>query len=307
MPDYVFKKYEQGFEIEHSEISKENALEWIWPYYYTSEVLQKKFSQPDFDCDTVLYCFDGKKMVGFIHAELGKGEGVFGPDFSEEEGKGASFDIPRVRKGYEEVVELLLEEMIVIMKRKGIDFLQTRVTTMRKNSIELVESFGFKPHQDFPLGYKLYYIYNLEKGKIDFPTPDVVPFDKSKDLEECSEIISDYFMMTKEGAKDYIQQLQNDPGFVNHIIIRKESKIEAYSYALANYAKDEVIATFYLDASNEEFLKQQLTKTIENSIEKGGKYFLVDVIGDLLQYEEIFVEFGFDKAATWGIYEKRLD
>ncbi len=307
MPNYILKKYQPGYEHAQAEIAKENALEWIWSFFNTTESFREKYSRDDFDSDTVLYCFLDDVMIGYIHTDIGKGAGVFGPSFDEEDGIGASFDIPRVKKGHEKVAELLLEEMIIIMKKKGIDFLRTRVSTMRKNSVQLVESFGFKQHQDFPMGYKLYYVYELKKGNIDLPIPDVVRFDPSQDMEECSNQIANFFKISKEEAKREINQFDNRSDLVSHLVIRDESNIKAYCYALPNNVKKEVIATFYLDASNENYLKQLLGKTIENSIDKGAEYFLVDVIGDLLQYKSVFEELKFDKAAIWGIYEKRLD
>lgn len=307
MSNYSFKKYEPGFEIEQAKIAEENAMEWIWPFYFTAEAFQQKYSQLDFDPDTVLYCFDGDLMVGYIHADIGSSEGVFGPNFEEEDGIGASFDIPRVKKGYEEVAELLLEEMIIILKEKGISFLLTRVTTMRKNSQQLVENFGFKPHQDFPMGYKYYYVYDLAKGPITYETNDITNFNLEEDLDECAIRISSYFKMPLEEAKSFIIEINSEQELVNHLVIKKNSKIEGYSYALPNHLKRETIATYYLEASKDDFLKQLLERTINDCIIKKAKCFLVDVIGDLQEYLEIFEKLKFKKEATWGIYVKRLD
>ena len=45
---------------------------------------------------------------------------------------------------------------------------------------------------------------------------------------------------------------------------------------------------------------------IEDCLEKKGQYFLVDVIRELRKFEKVFIELGFDKVATWGIYQKDL-
>ncbi|MBN1329922.1 MAG: hypothetical protein JXA54_10650 [Candidatus Heimdallarchaeota archaeon] len=307
MSNYSFKKYEPGFEIEQAKIAEENAMEWIWPFYFTAEAFQQKYSQPNFDLDTVLYCFDEDQMVGYIHVDIGSSEGVFGPNFEEEDGVGASFDIPRVKKGYEEVAELLLEEMIIILKEKGISFLLTRVTTMRKHSQQLVENFGFKPHQDFPMDYKYYYVYDLTKGIITFDTNDITDFNLEEDLEQCSKRIASYFKMSLEEAKNFLSEINDEQELINHLIIKRNSKIEGYSYALPNSLKRETIATYYLEASNDEYLKQLLVRTIEDCITKKAKYFLVDVIGDLQEYLGAFEKLNFKKEATWGIYVKRLD
>jgi len=307
LTNYIFKKYEPGFEIEQAQIAKENALEWLWPYTHTAESFKKIYTNSNFDDDTVLYCFDNDSMVGYIHAEIGKGEGVIGPDFDEENGIGASFDFPRVKKGFEDVAALLLEELIVIMKRKGIDFLQTRVTTMRENNQQIIENFGFKPHPDFPMGYKYYYVYDLAKGRIEQETPNVRNFTASTDLKECSKQISSFLNMLPSEAEKFVLEMEKNIDLVSHLVISKEDTIEAYCYALPNYLKEEMIATFYIDATSEEYLTELLVKTIERSIEKKGKKLLIDVIGVLLKYEETFVKLGFTKEATWGIYTKRLE
>lgn len=304
---YTFKKYEPSFEKEQAKIAEDNAREWLWPYYHSAENFKTMYTCADFDPDTVIYCFKDEEMVGYIHSKIGSGEGLFGPDFEEESGIGASFDIPRVKKGFEEVAPLLLEELIISMKRKGINFLQTRVTTMRENSIQLVENFGFKPHPDFPMGYKYYYVYDLAKGKIEQVTPNVRNFDISIDLTECSKQISSFFFMLHNEAKEFVTELDSNENLISHLVISKEDSIMAYCYVLPNDLKEKTFATFYLDATNEEFLTELLVKTIEKSLEKKGKYLLIDVIGDLLKFEITFENLGFTKEATWGIYTKRLE
>ncbi|MFX1252155.1 MAG: hypothetical protein ACFFCZ_11165, partial [Promethearchaeota archaeon] len=219
----------------------------------------------------------------------------------------ASLDAPRVLPGYEEVVDLLMERIIEVLKSKNVKFIQTRVSSMKKKNIQMAEKWGFKAHQDFPLGYKLYYHYDLSKGKMEGTIEDVANFKQERDLEDCIRSVSQFFKMTKEAAKEYILEVDRQEDLISHLVIRKNDQLVAYCYAFPNSLKKTIIATFHIEAANEKYLKQLLVKTANNCIMKGGKYFLVDVIADLLKYENIFISLGFEKVATWGIYEKFIN
>ncbi|MFX0065649.1 MAG: hypothetical protein ACFFC7_26040 [Candidatus Hermodarchaeota archaeon] len=304
MSGYTIKSYEPGFEEEQVKIGEAVAKQWVWPYSFSLQGLKNIYSQPNFDPETVLSCFKGDQMVGYVLTRIGEQEGVIGPGVIREEGVGASLDIPRVLPDHEEVIDLLMERIIEVLKSKNVKFIQTRVSTMKKNSIQMAEKWGFKPHKDFPLGYKLYYHYDLSKGKLEGASEDVEKFKQERDLEECIESVSQSFKMTKEATKEYILEVDSREDLVSHLVIRKSDQLVAYCYAFPNSLKKNIIATFHIEASKEEYLKQLLVKTTNNCIMKDGKYFLVDVIADLLKYESVFISLGFEKVATWGIYEK---
>ncbi|MFX0094084.1 MAG: hypothetical protein ACFFBD_20265, partial [Candidatus Hodarchaeota archaeon] len=133
---YTIKSYEPGFEEEQAKIGLEVAKNWVWPFYYSLQDLKNLYSQPNFDPETVLYCFQDNKMVGYALARIGKQEGVIGPGVDREEGIGASLDYPRVLPGHDEVADLLMQKVITTLKAKAVKFIQMRVTTMRENSIQ---------------------------------------------------------------------------------------------------------------------------------------------------------------------------
>lgn len=148
----------------------------------------------------------------------------------------------------------------------------------------------------------------MNKGKImertaDVRTADVKRFNSKRDMNDCIRSVASFFKRTKEKAREDILDIDSSDDLVSHLVIRKNDKLEGYCYALPNSLNKGIIATFHLEASNEKYLKLLLIRVIDDCLEKGGKYFLVDVIGHLLQFENVFVELGFDKVATWGIYE----
>lgn len=298
MVSFVIKPFESGFEKLHKKIDLEIIREWAWPFESFTEL----YDDPSFDPDTVLSCFKGDKMIGYVLAKI-SGEG---PAILANEGMGAYLDIPRVLPNYNEASELLMEKIIEILKDKGAKLIRTRVSSMRENSIQLAKAFGFKPLKDYPLGYKIYYQYKLSKGKIDYPTKDLLHFNKQRDLEECAKKISYYFKMPLKRAKNWILEIDSQKEFVSHYVIRSQSKLEGYSIPCENSINKKIIASCFINASSEEYFKQLLVQNINDAVAKKYKTYLVDLIGDILVYEEVVKLLGFENAAIWGIYEKKL-
>lgn len=297
--DYIIKTYEQGFEKHHEKIALTEAKDWAWPFLSFTDI----YSQSDFDPETSLSCFKDDKMVGFVLVKIMEE----GPGILKNEGMGAYLDIPRVLPGYEEAADLLMKKIIEVLKTKGAKFIRTRVSTMRKNSIPLAGKWGFQPHEDFPLGYKIYYTYDLSKGKLPYSTSDTERFNKQRDLNECVERVSHYFKMPKDRVKKWLLEVDSREDLISHLVIRKNAQLEAYCFALPHHFNQNIMATIYMDASNEHYLKQLIARTIASGIEKNHDLFLVDVIDHLLKYEETVASCGFENAATWGIYELKLD
>ncbi|MCG3219965.1 MAG: hypothetical protein H7641_01165 [Candidatus Heimdallarchaeota archaeon] len=306
MVDYIVKPYEPGFEEEQVRIGLEIIKDWVWPFQNDLESLRNMYSAPDFDPETVLFCFKGNEMIGFTSARIGVQAGVVGPGVKRGKQLGATLDLPRVLPNNEEAADLLMERIIKVLKSKNIPFIQARASSMHTSSIELARKWSFKEHKDFPLDYKLYFHYVLEKGKIKGKTDDVERFDSNRDIDECVISISSFFKTSEEQARKNILEIDSSDDLISHLVIRKSGKLEGYGYALPSSLNKDIIATFHLEASNEYYLKQLLIQVIDDCLEKSGKYFLVDVIGELLKFEDVFIDLGFDKVATWGIFEKIL-
>jgi len=307
MADYLIKSYESGFEEEQVRIGLEIVKDWVWPFQYDLEFLRDFYSADDFDPETAQFCFKGNKMVGFTSARIGVQAGVVGPGVKRGEQVGANLDLPRVLPNNEEAANLLMNKIISVLKSKRVPFVQARASTMHTNSIELVKKWDFKEHKDFPLGYKLYFHYILEKGTITGETDDVEKFDSTRDLDDCAMSVSNFFKTSEEQAKTNILEIDSSEDLVSHLVIRKEGKLQGYCYALPSSLNKDIIAAFHIEASNEKYLKQLLVQVIADCVKRDGKYFLVDVIGELLKFKKVFVELGFDKVASWGIFERNLE
>ena len=306
MDDFVIKSYEKGFEEEQVRIDSEIIRDWVWPFQHNLESLRNFYSAEDFDPETAQFCFKENKMIGFTYAQIGMQDGVVGPGVKRGNQIGANLALPRVLSNNIEASDLLMERIIKVLESKNIPFIQTRASTMHTGSIELVDKWGFKLHEDVPFGYKLYYHYVLNKGRIKGNTDAVSLFNLHRDLDDCVLSVSKFFKLTKEQAREYILEINSSDSLISHLVIRKADILEAYCYALPNELNRDIIAIFHLEASNEEYLKQLLVQVVDDCIKKEGSFFLVDVIGKLRKFEKLFINLGFDKVATWGIYQKEL-
>ncbi|MFX0209502.1 MAG: hypothetical protein ACFFDT_26190 [Candidatus Hodarchaeota archaeon] len=110
--------------------------------------------------------------------------------------------------------------------------------------------------------------------------------------------------MPKKNAEKWILEVDSREDLISHLVILEDDEITGYCFALPNSFNKNIIATFYIDAMNEDYLKQLITKTIEKCIQKKRQILLIDLLKDLLRYEKPIKSLGFKQAAVFGIYEK---
>ncbi|MCK5047578.1 MAG: hypothetical protein KAS22_13415, partial [Candidatus Heimdallarchaeota archaeon] len=192
------------------------------------------------------------------------------------------------------------------LKKKGVELVRTRVSSMREGSLQYIEKWGFTQNKTYPVGYKLYYNYELSIGKIERTTKDVLEFDKERDLEECIKWVADFFIISEEQAQKYILDFCSREDLVSHLVIRENDKLAGYCYAGSNSINDKIKASFYIDAINEDYFNQLIIQTINASIERKADFFLIDLVYGVLKYEDTVKSLGLTKVATWGVFEKSL-
>ncbi len=304
MSNYTVKDFESGMEEELVKVGTEVASKWVWPYQHSLEGFKNIISRPDFDPELLLSCFKDGKIVGYVLAGIGE-KSLIRPDLKEDSVYARIF-YPRVLSGHEDATDLLMEKILVALKKKGVELVRTRVSSMREGSLKYIEKWGFTQNKTYPVGYKLYYNYELTKGKIESSTKDVLEFDKERDLEECSNWVADFFIVSKEQAEKYILEICSKEDLVNHLVIREDNKLAGYSYAGPNSIDEKIIATFYIDAVNDNYFDQLILQTINASIERNADFFLIDLVYGVLKYEETVKSLGLTKVATWGVFEKSL-
>ena len=284
MSDYVVKKFEPGMEEELVKVGTEVASKWVWPYQHSLEGFKSITSQPDFDSKLLLSCFIDEKIVGYIMARIGE-KSLIRPDLKED-CVYARIYYPRVLPGHEKATDLLMEEIIEALKKKGVELVRTRVSSMREGSLQYIEKWGFKQNKTYPVGYKLYYNYELSKGKLDRTTKDILEFNKERDLVECVNWVADFFVVSEEQAEKYIIDISSRDDLVSHLVISENDKLAGYCYAGPNSISEKIIATFYIDAINEDYFDQLIIQTMNTSIERNADFFLIDLVYGVLKYEE---------------------
>ena len=304
MTDYIVKEFELGMEEELVKVGTKVASKWVWPYQHSLEGFKNIISKPDFDHELLLSCFKEGKIVGYVMARIGE-KSLIRPDLKED-CIYARIYYPRVLPGHEKATDILMEKIIEALKKKGVELVRTRVSSMREGSLQYIEKWGFTQNKTYPVGYKLYYNYELSIGKIERTTKDVLEFDKERDLEECIKWVADFFIISEEQAQKYILDFCSREDLVSHLVIRENDKLAGYCYAGSNSINDKIKASFYIDAINEDYFNQLIIQTINASIERKADFFLIDLVYGVLKYEDTVKSLGLTKVATWGVFEKSL-
>ncbi len=304
MSDYVVKEFESGMEEELVKVGTEVASKWVWPYQHSLESFKNICSQSDFDPSLLLSCSKDGEIVGYVIARIGEGS-LIRPDLKED-CVYARIYYPRVVPGHEKATDLLMEKIIEALKKKEVELIRTRVSSMREGSIQYIENWGFTQNKTYPVGYKLYYNYELSKGKIKRTTKDVLEFDIERDLEDCITWVADFFIVSRKQAEKYILDISSREDLVSHLVIREDDKLVGYCYAAPNSINDKIIASFYIDAINDDYFDQLILQTINASIERNADFFLIDLVYGVLKYEDTVKSLGLTKVATWGVFEKSL-
>ncbi|MHA2249902.1 MAG: hypothetical protein ACXAD7_06050 [Candidatus Kariarchaeaceae archaeon] len=300
---YTLKPYEDGFEEYQSQIGVDIAKTYPWPHIDTVETLKSLYKRREFDPESSFSCFKNDKMVGFSTTLIFRA--TIGINIIE--GMGAFIDYPQVEPGFEEVAELIISKSIEVLEAKKAKFIRMRVVDYQYNNIGLAEKFGFKPLSSYPPGFKLYYHYDLSKGKLDIPTDKVKLFDQKRDLEEVVPWVAKWFFMQEKDTRNWIREVDSQADTISHLVIREKDELVGYCFAYPNPIVKDIIATYYIEAKNEEYLQQLIVQTINNAVDKNYQLFLIDLVKDLLQYKELVESLGFERVATFGTYEKRYD
>jgi hypothetical protein len=294
MKEYVIKNYQKGFEQDQVQIGLEVSQHWIWPYAYHLENLLKIHSQPDFDPETRHYCFLNDKMVGYMFS-------LVTPSGSSESST-ATLDFPRMMPEHEQAAELLMGRAFETLQKKGVSRIEGRVTTMCPGDIQLAKKSGFSIRD---WGYKVYYSYEMEWGRLDYPDNSVLEIDPEKDLDECAEIASKWYKRPPEWCRSLLREWHEE-GLITHLGVRKDGKLIATCMVAPNDVRPSTAAIFYIYSPDEDSLKPMVAKVVNKCVGFGVNNLIVDLINEHRQYEPVYQKLGFKKVAEWARCEKIL-
>ena len=294
MQQYSVQDYQKGFEEDQVRIGLEVARNWIWPYAYNLADLLQLHAQPDFDPTTRHYCFLGTEMVGYMFSVITPSEGGAVST--------ANLDFPRMMPGHEQAAELLVERAFETLKRRGVSRVVGRVTTMCPGDIRLAERVGFSISD---WGYKVYYSYEMRWGKLNLPGGEAEEVNPQTDLDECAQIAARWYRRAPEWCRALLVEW-HDAGLITHLGVREDGKLVAACMAARNTVRPSTAAVYYIYTPDERSLRPMLARAVDKCVDRGIHNVIADLVNEHRQYEPVYQELGFKKAADWARCEKAL-
>jgi hypothetical protein len=214
----------------------------------------------------------------------------------------ANLDFPRLLPGHETTAELLMEKAFETLEKKGVSRIIGRVTTMCPGDVRLAEKTGFSIHD---WGYKVYYSYEMEWGKLDIPPDAAEEIDPERGLDECAKIAARWYQRPPEWCHSRLKEW-HQAGLITHVSVREKGSLIAACMAAPNVLRPSTAAIYYIYAPNEHSLKPMLARVVSKCIDSGTHNVIADLVNEHRQYEPVYRELGFKKAAEWARCEKSL-
>ena len=293
MSDYKIERYKVDYIEDQVKIGKEASKDWNYYGQTDVEGLTQAYSQETFDPDTRLYCFKENKMVSFVTAQI--------LPVGEDNIKAASIRYPLGLPCHEETFDLLLNEIIKVLKEKDIQVIRANITDTWGNFPQKAMDYGF---ERTAITGKILEI-SVDKLEIVEGSQEVKPYNKETDLEELKEIFVRDLNMTEEQAEQNFELIDTHEGVIAHLVLRDEGKIVARTY-MANTQEEDRKQLGYIYSTDQKYQKILLSKVAEICKEKNAKRILVALYGNLLPTLEIFQQLGFELQATSESFEKKL-
>jgi hypothetical protein len=293
---YTIHPYRTGFEIEQAKIGMEASSSWFWPRLSTAEELSVFYSRQGFDPEMCLYAFLDQKMVSFVTSHVPRRDNT----------RIARVDFPRVLPSHEAVIDMLFERAVSVLRRKGVNEIQVRASTQEGNSVCKMSEWGLNPVEGYELGYKIYYTYNLSRGRLDIRCEGVTDFNPELDFDECVEKVSHFFQFSKERAKVYLEKKLGRDDLTGHLVVRDNDRLVAICLAHPNPIASDIVGIFHIFSENEIYLASLLSKLVANSKETHARFLLADLIGEHLFYEGVYSRLGFRSVCKFGYYHMQI-
>lgn len=293
MSHYIIRNYHSGFEEGQARIGIQVARQWIWPYAYDRDDLLKISAGPDFDPETRHYCFLGEEMVGYMFSLVTD---------TADGGRTAALEFPRMLPGHEQAAALLMKCAFETLREKGVSQVTGRVTSMCPGDIELAEKTGFAIRE---WGYKVYYSYAMDRGRLNIPADAAVEIDPGRDLEECARIAARWYNRPAEWCLSLLREW-HEWGVITHSAVRESGRIVAACMAAPNVLRPSTAAIYYIYTPDEPRLEPLLARVVSRCVDQGVHNVIADLINEHRAYEPVYQKLGFRKVAEWAQCEKIL-
>ncbi len=247
MTEYVIKHYHDGFEVDQEKIGNEVAKSFIAPHQTPADRLKEAYSREDFDPETRLYAFKDDKMVGFLTARVLP---------EEEDGiKKASLTPPSVLAEHEVATELLFNKAIKILKKKGVQKIQSNFGAYSSKQEETAKEWGYK------FINRNNFIYKINLDGIDFSKvpEEIIDIDFDKHQKDLAKILVAEYGRDEEFVNTFIDRIKNDPNNkrINKVILEGD-EVKAYLGLNPNDIDSSIARVIAVYASNEDYMKKML-------------------------------------------------
>lgn len=299
MSDYVIKPYNESYIEKQVEIGNTFANRWIAYGQTQVEQLKERYSADDFDPETRLYCFKGEEMVGFIGANIAEVEE------DEKKIKRAQSRLAFVLPGNEGVFDLLYNQLVEVLKKKGVVEIETPQTILNDNYYELAEKLGFAKNRtagDL-------FLCNLSKIKSFETEREIVDYNHETDVEQVKIMLNAaYPNLTGDNLETYANRTATSPNLVSYRVIKDGDEILAYCATTSGNA-EATGQTSLLVGKSSELKRHLISDALTTLKEKGFKQAVIFLNLNLeVEKEEAedFKAIGFEHAASYDFLRKKL-
>ncbi len=290
MSNYVIRTYEPSLNTDHVKIGVEASRHWIWPYAHDAESLGELHAAPGFDPDLWLYAVCDGDVIGFAGSRID-------PASAQE---AATIFFPRVMPAHEASAELLMENILDVLRDKGVSRVTGRVSTMCPHDIRLAESAGFAIRD---WGYKKYYSYETKQGRLTGSVPSATRIDPKREMEVCSALAAHWYKRSIEWCREHLQA-RHEAGIITHLGVRRNDRLIASCLVASNEIRPSTAAIYYIYAPDERSLKTLATAAVNACVDDGVDNLIADLIHEHGVFEPMYQDLGFAKAAEWARCEK---
>ncbi|MBU7016243.1 MAG: GNAT family N-acetyltransferase [Theionarchaea archaeon] len=292
---YTIKSYQEEFLNEQARIGGEVTKNWKSFGQTPADQLKQAYAQPGFDAETRLYCFKEGELVGFLTSKV------------LEKGK-ASLEFPMVLPDHKEAEQLLFDEILKVLRKKGVKTVETRVSEGWGNTVEMAQKWGYTFSEETAI------IYVTDIGTQDIEKmpglEEITNYDHDKDFEQMIDIFVKNFQMTPENARINFENIENAGDKVAaHLVIRKGGKIIGRALALRHDDPTRAyMGAVYVTEENQR--KLLLTRILTICKEKGITKLDAIINRDLFPLKDqlipLYESLGFNRLGTISFYTRGI-
>jgi hypothetical protein len=295
MSKYDIKSYQEEFLEAQEKVGTEATKDWRGFGQTPAAQLKQVYSREGFDPETKIYAFKGDEMVAFLTSSIA-------PE-SEDGIKRANLEFALCLPGHEECSDLLFEQAIKNLKKKGVQKIQTRVGEIYKGTVEKAKKHEFNYSRD------LYILMEAKISDLSIEESEVavLEFDESRDLEQLIKIFVEKLGSSEEYAKSNFERVLKDKEtFAIHMVIREDDKIvgRVLGYRNQNDPKEFNFGSLYFE--DDKYFKPLISSAISKMKELGAEKTSLFLHGQTLPLQEQYQSLGFSQSGKIDYYEKEI-